>query len=96
MTVSHVYVIAGIVLSVLGAVLALARGRSAPSFYARDVYAMTGRSHVAFAAISAAFALAFVGSLRVPALGVPLLAVYTLLLVLYGASFLRGYGGEEE
>jgi hypothetical protein len=44
-----------------------------------------------------AFVVLFVvGALypRVPA--VPLLAIYTVLFVLYGASFVRGASGEDE
>ncbi len=71
--------------------------RPALSYYESHVYHMTSRSHARFAAASMAFVVLFVvGALypRVPA--VPLLAIYTVLFVLYGASFVRGASGEDE
>jgi hypothetical protein len=90
------YALLGLVLSLIGAVVALTRGRAPKSFYAADVYHLTNRSHRRFAALSALFAGGFLAALRWPLLDVPLLAVYTLLLVLYGSSFARGFSGEDE
>ena len=85
-------------LALLGTAVAAVRAcRPALSYYETHVYHMTRRSHVQFAATSAAFAvLFFVGALypRLPA--VPLLGIYTVLIVLYGASFVRGAAGEDE
>lgn len=53
---------------------------------------MSRRSHARFALISGVFVAAFAASAFVPVVpAVPILAVYTLLLVLYGASFARGF-----
>ena len=57
---------------------------------------MTRRSHRRFAALSGAFAAGFAASLRWPVINLPLLAAYTLLLVLYSSSFARGFSGEDE
>jgi hypothetical protein len=81
-----------------GAALALRRARTgAASFYEHEVYAMTRTSHVRFGLVSLAFAGAFaiVMLVHAPA-AVPVLAVYTVLLLLYGSSFLRGATGEDE
>ncbi len=58
---------------------------------------MDAAVHRNIAAISAACAVLFALDhvFRLP-IGVPLLAVYTLIAVLYGASFLRGATGEDE
>ena len=90
------YAVLGLVLSVGGAVLALTRARAPRSFYAADVYHMTRRSHRRFAALSAAFGAGFLAALRCPVITVPLLAIYTLLLVLYATSFARGFSGEDD
>ena len=90
------YAIIGLVLCAAGGLLALTRARAPRSFYAADVYHMTRRSHQGFAAASAAFATGFLIALRWPILDIPLLAVYTLLLVLYASSFARGFSGEGE
>jgi hypothetical protein len=91
-----VYAVLGLALSLGGGALAFWRGRAPRSFYAADVYHMTRRSHRRFAALSAAFGAGFLVSLRWPVLNLPLLAVYTLLLVLYASSFARGFSGEDE
>jgi hypothetical protein len=82
----------GAAVAAVGALVALAAARpAARSFYASEVYGMNARSHMRFAALSALFVAAFIADTQTPALpAVPLLAVYVLLLVLYGASFARG------
>jgi hypothetical protein len=90
------YAVLGLTLSLAGAGLALWRSRGPRSFYAADVYHMTRRSHRRFAALSAAFAAGFLLALRWPVVNIPLLAVYTLLLILYASSFARGFSGEDE
>lgn len=92
---SGVYAITGLVLALIGAFIARRRSR-ASSFYDAQIYHMTSRSHRAFAGVSVAFAGVFVIALRVPVLTVPALAVYTLLLILYGSSFVRGFSDEHE
>jgi hypothetical protein len=91
-----IYALAGLALSLAGAIVALTRGRAARSFYAAEVYHLTVRSHRRFAAVSAAVAAGFLAALRWPGLAIPLLAVYTLLLILYLSSFARGFSGEDE
>ncbi len=93
---AFVYAILGLCLSIGGGITALLRAGGKPSFYAGAVYHMTSRSHRRFAALSAAFAVGFSAALRWPVLDIPLLAVYTLALVLYGSSFARGFSGEDE
>lgn len=88
----------GLGCAAVGAALALRHARTGTgSFYEREVYAMTRVSHMRFVMVSAAFAGAFAIVLlfHSPA-AVPVLAVYTVLLLLYGASFARGATGEDE
>jgi hypothetical protein len=91
-----VYELLGFVLSLGGGVLALTRLRARQSFYAGEVYHMTLRSHRRFAAISAIFATGFLVALRWQLIGIPLLAIYTLLFVLYASSFARGFSEEDD
>jgi hypothetical protein len=90
------YAILGLLLSLCGTGFALMRGRAPNSFYAADVYHMTPRSHRRFAVVSSAFGVGFLLALRWPVLNSPLLAIYTLLIVLYASSFARGFSGEDE
>jgi hypothetical protein len=90
------YTLAGLVLSLGGGVLGGLRARSPHSFYAADVYHMTARSHRRFAALSAAFAAGFLLGLHWTGIAIPLLAVYTLLLVLYASSFARGFSHDDD
>jgi hypothetical protein len=82
----------GTLIAALGGLIALVAALPrVRSFYAAEVYGMTARSHARFAALSAVFVALFIVAALMPALpAVPLLAVYALLLVLYGASFARG------
>lgn len=89
----------GAALALGGTLLAVGRARrSELSYYESQVYHMTRRSHLRFAAVSALFVLLFVAAGLLPAIpaAVPLLALYTVLIVLYGASFVRGASGEDE
>ena len=88
----------GAALALLGTGIGIWRARRpALSYYEAHVYHMTSRSHVRFAAVSAAFAVLFVVGAVYPRLpAVPLLGIYTVLIVLYGASFVRGAAGEDE
>jgi hypothetical protein len=91
-----VYAWIGLACAVAGGLFALGRQRAAASFYASDVYGLTNRTHRGFVLLSAAFAAGFLIAVRFGDLAVPLLAVYTLLLILYVSSFLRGFTGEDE
>ena len=66
------------------------------NYYERDVYAMTVRTHSAYALLSTVFAAVFVlayfyGGIPV----IPLLAAYALVFVFYFSSFARGFSDEE-
>jgi len=66
-------------------------------FYEAGVYGMSARSHRRFALLSGMFTLLFLAGrlwARLPTL--PLLAIYTVFAILYGASFVRGATGEDE
>jgi hypothetical protein len=83
----------GAATAALGGSLAVRNARRrGGSYYDAEVYGMTARSHVRFALLSGAFLAIFIVSAFVPALeAVPILAIYTLLLVLYASSFARGF-----
>lgn len=90
---------------IFGALLAIAGGAFAwqnarvkrASFYATEVYNLTARGHRRFALASGIFALVFiVDRLTWNVVAVPLLALYAVLAILYGASFVRGATGEDE
>ncbi len=82
----------GAILCVAGGLAALLRARHpAGSGYDAE-YGMTRRSHLRFAWVSAAFLAAFGLTALVHALpAIPIVAVYTLLLILYATSFARGF-----
>ncbi|HEY8297049.1 MAG TPA: hypothetical protein VIG32_03395 [Candidatus Baltobacteraceae bacterium] len=88
----------GLVLALAIATLAWLRGRTLnATFYERDVYGMGASVHRRYAAASLIFALAFAAGVALPAVpAVPLLAVYTVVAILYLASFVRGATGEDE
>jgi hypothetical protein len=92
-----IYAGIGAALSCGAAAVAFLRSRAARgSSYAEGVYHMTERSHRRFAALSTAFGAGFLAASRWPGFVIPLLAVYTLLLVLYASSFARGFSGEDD
>jgi hypothetical protein len=62
------------------------------NYYAADVYGMTRASHLRFALACLVFAAAFAVSTAVPVLVVPLWGAFLTIGILYGASFVRGYG----
>ncbi len=79
-------------------VIAARRARaSGGSFYEEAGYGMTARSHRRFALFSGIFALLFLaGTIRAVLPTLPLLAIFTVFAILYGASFVRGSTGEDE
>jgi len=91
------WAIVGIVLCML--VLAVAVWKSkhgGGSYYERQIYGMSARTHRVYGGLSAVFALLFASALlsaRLPV--IPLLAAYALLFILYFSSFVRGFSDEE-
>lgn len=66
------------------------------NYYEQDVYAMTIRTHSAYAFISTAFAGLFLAAYFISGVPViPLLAAYALVFVFYFSSFARGFSDEE-
>lgn len=82
--------------AILVSVALLKSRRASGSYYEREVYGMTTRTHRAYASLSAIFAtlfgLAFF-STAIPV--VPLLAAYALVFIFYFSSFARGFSDEE-
>jgi hypothetical protein len=74
------------------------RSFAAGGFYDRDLYAMTPAVHRRYAIVSLGFALFFAAALafRWDAAGIPALALYALVAVLYATSFLRGANDPDE
>ena len=82
----------GAALAVLAAFVALVRARATRrTVYESEIYGLGARSHARFALVSAAFAVVFLLAAFVPAIPpVPILALYSVVLILYAASFARG------
>jgi uncharacterized membrane protein len=86
----------GIILCVVVTIVALAKSKRAQgSYYEREVYGMTARTHRAYASLSVIFAALFVASLFAPLPTIPLLAAYALVFIFYFSSFARGFSDEE-
>jgi hypothetical protein len=88
----------GLALALLCAFIAWRASRRSGGFYAREVYGMEIPHHrryaitfLAFAGFFAAAALA-----RADVAGQAALALYAVVAVLYGASFLRGASDDAE
>lgn len=92
------WTIAGLILALLGATLATARGRTARSgSFESAMYEMTNASHRRFAIVSLAFAGFFALAIALPVLpSFPILAAYVVFFILYASSFIRGATGEDE
>lgn len=88
----------GLVLCAIVSAVALIKSskRGAGSYYEREEYGMTARTHKAYLSLSALFAAAFAAALFTSAVPtVPLLAAYALIFVFYFSSFARGFSDEE-
>lgn len=87
---------AGLALAFGVGAVALRCSRSHGGFYDRGVYGMSASSHRRYAMVSLAFAVYFAVTfaLRYDAAGIAGLALYTLVAVLYAASFLQGASDE--
>lgn len=88
----------GVIIAAIGAVLAYRNARvTSRSFYATQVYNVTARGHMRFAWTSLSCAIVFlIDRLFFNTIAIPLLALYAVLAILYGASFVRGATGEDE
>ena len=84
--------------ALLGSAVGLRCSRaSVRSFHEYEVYGMTPASHARFAYAGMGFALIFAlgaAITRIPV--IPILALYTLIFILYAATFVRGATGEDE
>ncbi len=65
--------------------------RTAGHPYAEEIYAMTPQKHRRYAMLGILFALALAAAHALHLPTVPLVAVLTLVIVLYATSFLRGF-----
>ncbi|HVN70047.1 MAG TPA: hypothetical protein VMU38_10420 [Candidatus Binatia bacterium] len=93
-----IWSLAGLTLSLGVAALAWLRGRSPGGFYDRENYGLDGPAHRRYAAISLLFAafFAIASALRFEGAGIAGLALYAVIAVFYGASFLRGATDRDE
>ncbi|HUN29247.1 MAG TPA: hypothetical protein VMV65_05550 [Alphaproteobacteria bacterium] len=85
--------VAGVIASLLLALAAAVRSRSAGGFYDAEVYGMTPSAHRRYTLIAVAFAVAFFAvAWWWPRSGATiwLFAAFVLFAVLYLTSFLRG------
>jgi hypothetical protein len=91
------WVVSGLVLSIVLALVAWARSKAASgTYYESQVYGMGPAAHRGYCLAFAGLAVALLGALMWPAIALPVLAVFAVVAILYGATFLRGASGEEE
>jgi hypothetical protein len=92
------YSAAGLVLSLGIAAMAWRRSRSRGGYYEQEVYGMNRTTHVAYGAVSLAFAAFFAAALwlRLVTAGIAALALYAVICVFYLSSFLRGASDIDE
>lgn len=89
---------AGFTLAIAVSLLAFARSRAAGrTYYESAVYHMDTKGHArygyAFVLLAAALGAAILWPV-VPA--IPILAIFVLIAIFYGATFVRGAAGEDE
>ena len=87
----------GLVLCAIVIAVAFLKSRRADgSYYEREVYGMTARTHRAYAWLSALFAAVFAVAFFLSFIPVvPLLGAYALIFIFYFSSFARGFSDEE-
>lgn len=87
----------GLILCAILLAIALWKSRRATgSYYEREVYGMTPRTHRAYVSLSLLFAGAFAAAYFTAVIPVvPLLAAYALVFIFYFSSFARGFSDEE-
>jgi len=91
------WVVSGLVLSVVLALVAWARSKAAPrTYYESQMYGMGSRAHQGYCLAFVLLAIGLLGAIMWPPLALPALAVFALIAILYGATFLRGASGEDE
>ncbi len=83
---------AGFAIALALCALASWRSRARGGFYDAEVYGMTPATHRSYAAISLAFAVFFAVAWwrNLGSAGLYALAVYAVIVIFYGTSFLRG------
>jgi len=91
------WVVSGLVLSIVLALVAWTRSRAASgTYYESQVYAMGSKAHQGYGLAFIVLAVAMLGAIMWPPLALPAVASFTLVAILYGATFLRGASGEDE
>jgi len=91
------WVVSGLVLSVVLALVAWTRSKAASgTYYESQVYGMGPRAHQGYGLAFAILAIALLGAIMWSPLALPVLAILALIAILYGATFLRGASGEDE
>jgi len=91
-----VWSLTGFAIAALVGTIAWRRGRSPGGFYDREVYGMDCAAHRRYAVASFVFAAYFaaVYARGLDTAAIAGLAVYALIALLYGTSFLRGASDE--
>jgi hypothetical protein len=87
----------GLAIALAVAAVAWHRSRSQGGYYDEDVYGMTPATHRRYALASLSFAFYFGAAWRLGGTvqGLGGLTVYAVVVILYGASFLRGAEEDE-
>jgi hypothetical protein len=91
-----VWSLAGFAIALLVGAIAWRRSRSPGGFYDREVYGLDCAAHRRYAIVSFVFAAYFaaVYARRLDFAGIAGLALYALIALFYGTSFLRGASDE--
>jgi hypothetical protein len=91
------WVVSGLVLSIVLALVAWTRSKAGSgTYYESQVYGMGPAAHRGYGLAFAALAAVLMLALMWPAMALPALAVFAVVAILYGATFLRGASGEDE
>ncbi|HEV2262169.1 MAG TPA: hypothetical protein VGR69_07795 [Candidatus Rubrimentiphilum sp.] len=89
---------AGFTLAIAVAALAFWRSRQAErTYYESEVYHMDTRAHARYAYAFVLLAAALGAAILWPVVpAIPIVAIFVLIAIFYGATFVRGAAGEDE
>lgn len=91
------WVVSGLVLSIVLVLVAWSRSRAAAgTYYEAQVYGMSPKTHQGYGLAFGGLSVVLLAAIMWPPLALPALSVLALVAILYGSTFLRGASGEDE